>query len=85
MREMMKSRRNYEADESSCPAAWIPSREYPKYIGSATEPSSIAGSDYEDQIKSFLEAGGKIEYLPIMPADQSSNGDSQLYFLGRYE
>ena len=83
MREMMKSRRNYEADESSCPAAWIPSREYPEYIGSAMEPAPISGSEYEEQIKTFLEAGGKITYLPIMPADTGGYGDNQLYFLAK--
>lgn len=85
MCEMMRSRRNFHADESSCPAAWNPAREFPDFIGSATEPSPITGSDYEIEIEAFLARGGKIQYLPVMPADTTSHDDHQVYLIGKYE
>ena len=82
---MMRTRRNVEADENSCPAAWNPVREFPSDIGSATEPSPIAGSEYEAEIKAFLSRGGKIQYLPVMPADTTGHDDHQVYLIGKNE
>ena len=82
---MMRTRRNFQADENSCPAAWNPVREFPEYIGSATEPSPITGSEYEAEIKAFLSRGGKIQYLPVMPADTTGHDDHQVYLIGKNE
>jgi hypothetical protein len=81
MREIMKSRRNYESDDCFAPA-WNPARELPDWIGSATDPQPIEGSDFLEEIKAYLSKGGSIQRLPVMPADVTGHGDHQVFLIG---
>lgn len=78
--------RKYRDSDTEYPLAWLPSaKEYPDWIGQPTEPMPIEGSDYKQEIQAFLDRGGEVKHLPIMPADVTGHGDHQILLRGSDE